>query len=102
MLRGKLGERVQEFVDAFPHFGTPEGARNHCIDASMTFLELYGVEQHEMYLHMNTGQRAHRRADKTYDPVEEHHWVKIGNKNIDFTARQYSVNAPYPQIWDSP
>jgi hypothetical protein len=100
MLRGKLKAQVEEFIESFPHFGTPEGAEGQQMTAALIFLDLNGYDPADCIVF---GQRAKRLDKNRYGPVDKDYpIVKVGIHMIDFTARQFSQNAPYPQEWEFP
>jgi hypothetical protein len=82
---------IQSFAARHPWLGTQAGAKSRCVDASLWFLQDIGVP---------AGKR-HAFLGNNGNPDEFlwHAFVKIGNLCIDWTARQYDPEAPFPKVW---
>lgn len=116
-------EAIKAFMQANDDYGTPDGARYVCFEASAVFIgeldALVNKERstvREMFFCNYDGRGRHicdeprNRAAHQYDdyPLIEHvdqkdisnHVVAIvGNLCIDFTARQFKSDAPWPLMW---
>jgi hypothetical protein len=82
---------IQAFAKQYAWLADPTKSKNRCVDASMTFLNALGVEHGDFHRYMTHNHHA--------DENNWHAWVKIGNLNIDWTARQYFDWAEFPSVW---
>lgn len=97
-LRGKLREQAEFFCEMNPELGTMDGARGRATDACLSFLESIGIGIDAALDHTVIGKRAVLGAG----PVEDHMFVCVGRYSIDFTARQFSPRADFPEAWETP
>ena len=93
----ELREKVDEFVEAYAKFGTPEGARNRCGDACVTFLSFCGIPGEYRSSIMACGEIMHPKTGV----LVEHFWLVMGPYCLDFTARQFDPEADFPLVWKS-
>lgn len=106
-------------------FDTKDGATGWCLEASDEFLntlEDYGIEieydsswckgaslRHYIFKPLNKDEEHLREEDRysssfPFDPKGcfYHFAVKVGDIVIDWTARQFGANNPFPAIWMEP
>ena len=85
-------EILWRFAQNHDFLGSQAGARNRCIDASVWFLQDLGIPR-ELW--------SNCMRDNLDEPgvYEEHHWVCVGGVCVDWTARQYDPQAPFPKVW---
>lgn len=99
-----LEEAIHEFIEQATEqqWHTAAGAENRCNIASDAFLhvlEEYGIE----------GEIEHYEREILLDRKEypygalgdsSYHWaVRVGDTIIDWTARQFDEQAPFPAVW---
>jgi hypothetical protein len=85
--------QIQAFAAKYQWLASPEGSRAQCINASINFLKSLGVAPEDMHLYMDSN------LEEDVDEHGEHHWVRIGKLNVDWTARQFDPTAPFPKMW---
>ena len=105
-MRSALRAAIESFVDYATRekWHTVQGANNRCNVASDAFLHVlsdHGIE----------GEIEHYERDVTLDRVEYpygdlggcyYHWaVRVGDMIIDWTARQFDKDAPFPAVWEA-
>ena len=98
--RPGLRAAIADFAAANPHLSTPAGAHHQCGRASADFIDLL----------LERGVLERRPADSWDWEVQEiavidhvsHRVARVGVTLIDWTARQYEPDAPFPKIWDDP
>lgn len=60
-------------------------------------MKLFTDDENEMANMLQSGPRSYNGG-----PIEEHYWVNVAGKNIDWTIRQYSETMSIPTIWKYP
>ncbi len=129
MLNPELQVACEMFAELHPGFGTPEGADGVCGYATDLFLEFLAEvlpeqappPEMEAEVHFTTGRRARREQSLDYGmPIFAYHdaphpyyrgglskhlghiVVNLGNICIDWTARQFRPDAPFPLVFRMP
>lgn len=107
-IRIRLNEAIESFLPLALSEGwdTPEGASNQCTVASDEFV--HWLEKRGNGL---VGEIEHYDPDIALDrkdyPYEDLagcylHWaVRVGGTVVDWTARQFTDNAPFPAVYRS-
>lgn len=83
-------------------FHTEDGAHGQCNEASDQFTHVLAelgikdvhIEHYEPNIHMDRGDYPYKMSGCSW------HWaVRIGEWIIDWTARQFEPEAPFPAVW---
>jgi hypothetical protein len=106
MDRTGLDELIAEFAASHPEWETESGARNQCCDASEAFLSFLctkGVADEcraDFYdfLLPNNENPAPYAYQLRFGDCPGHRIVKTKFCFVDFTARQYNPDLPFPYI----
>jgi hypothetical protein len=105
-----LGIRLRDAIDSFhpiaeeEGWDTPEGAEDQCTEASDRFVRHlmdHGIEGEIEYYDPN---RSQDRKDYPYESLAGcwQHWaVRVNGTIIDWTARQFLDDAPFPAVFRS-
>ena len=84
-----LNELIELFIERHPEYVFPYEARGCCGLATKEFIDLakrHGIEAHAALFRLDRGEW-------------DIHWmVDAGDVFVDFTARQFGLDQPYPLI----